>query len=94
MINIKRKNQRKHRQLLKIEDENYKKENEIDYNPVKQNGVVENRRNLSVGETCDGCYDGDATCFCVNCEKIYCKVCEDQIHVVSVNRNDEKYLNN
>jgi hypothetical protein len=43
-----------------------------------------------MGERCDGCFDGEGQCFCVNCEKIFCKMCEDQIHVVPSNRLHER----
>ena len=40
---------------------------------------------------CDGCYQGDGVVYCVNCGKIYCKICEEQIHVVPSNRNHERH---
>ena len=46
--------------------------------------------NIPQKEKCDGCYQGDAICYCVNCNKLYCKICDDQIHVVPSNRNHEK----
>jgi hypothetical protein len=45
---------------------------------------------LNNTERCDGCYDREAQCFCLNCEKIYCKLCEDQIHIVPNNRLHER----
>jgi hypothetical protein len=45
-----------------------------------------NNDNLSI-KKCDGCYQGDASVYCTNCDKFFCKICEDQIHVVPFNRN-------
>jgi len=42
-------------------------------------------------EKCEGCYENDGQCFCLNCEKIYCKFCENHIHNVPVNRSHERY---
>ena len=36
---------------------------------------------LQSKDKCDGCFEGEGTCFCTNCGKIYCKICEDQIHM-------------
>jgi hypothetical protein len=41
-------------------------------------------------EKCEGCYDNDGVCFCCVCEKIYCKMCETQIHMVPSNMNHER----
>jgi hypothetical protein len=50
-----------------------------------------NRFNSHKVDNCDGCFEGDGVCFCVNCEKIFCKMCEEQIHVVPINRGHERY---
>jgi len=42
-------------------------------------------------EKCEGCFDSDGVCFCVNCEKIFCKACEDQIHVIPIYKSHERY---
>ena len=34
---------------------------------------------------CDGCYQGDAICFCINCGQSYCKICDEQIHMIPSN---------
>jgi hypothetical protein len=39
---------------------------------------------------CDGCYEGDAICFCVQCGQYYCKICDDQIHLVPANSLHQK----
>ncbi len=41
-------------------------------------------------EKCEGCYDMEGICFCLNCEKIYCKTCEDHIHNIPANRSHER----
>ena len=46
--------------------------------------------NIPQKEKCDGCYQGDAICYCINCNKLYCKICDEQIHIVPSNRNHEK----
>ena len=33
-------------------------------------------------EKCEGCYQGDGMVFCTECGKIYCKTCDDQLHVI------------
>jgi hypothetical protein len=33
-------------------------------------------------EKCDGCFIQEGVVYCTNCEKIYCKMCEDQIHII------------
>jgi hypothetical protein len=48
-------------------------------------------RNMPV-EKCEGCFDLDGVCFCVNCEKIFCKSCEDQIHIIPIYKSHERYL--
>jgi hypothetical protein len=63
----------------------------IKMNPNQmQNQSYLNQQNQNRFERCDGCYEGIGNCFCVNCEKIFCKICEDQIHIVPINRNHER----
>ena len=54
---------------------------------ITSNRTISNPKD---NERCDGCFDGDAQIFCVNCEKIFCRDCENQIHVVPVNRLHER----
>lgn len=42
-------------------------------------------------DKCDGCFEGDGICYCVTCGKIYCKICNEQIHIVPSNRNHERH---
>lgn len=60
--------------------------NNLNLNNIQMNNKVIPRNE----ERCDGCFDGEGHIFCVNCEKIYCKDCEDQIHIVPVNRLHER----
>jgi hypothetical protein len=39
---------------------------------------------------CDGCYEGDAICYCVQCGQYYCKICDEQIHIIPANSNHQK----
>lgn len=41
-------------------------------------------------EKCDGCFEADAVCYCKECEKSYCSLCENQIHVVPAYRNHQR----
>ena len=41
-------------------------------------------------EKCEGCYQGDAFCFCSTCGKLYCKICDDQLHIVPAYRHHER----
>lgn len=41
-------------------------------------------------EKCEGCFENDGTCFCVVCEQILCKVCENTIHSVPINMSHER----
>ncbi len=45
-------------------------------------------------EKCDGCYENDAIIFCNNCNKLYCKNCDNLIHTIPSNSNHEKKLLN
>lgn len=37
---------------------------------------------FQVNEKCDGCYVQDAVVYCSNCEKAFCKMCNDQMHII------------
>ena len=41
-------------------------------------------------EKCEGCFQGDGIVFCTECGKIYCKTCDDQLHVIPSYRNHER----
>lgn len=69
----------------------YNRDNSLDNNPINKNRQYQQQNiNPPPGERCDGCFEGLGVCFCVNCEKIFCRMCEDQIHIVPSNRNHER----
>ena len=39
---------------------------------------------------CDGCYEGEAICYCVQCGQYLCKICDEQIHIIPANNNHQK----
>jgi hypothetical protein len=41
-------------------------------------------------EKCEGCFQGEGFNFCSECGKIYCKTCDDQLHVIPSFRNHER----
>ena len=41
-------------------------------------------------EKCEGCFQGNGIVFCTDCGKIYCKTCEDQLHVIPSFRDHER----
>ena len=46
-------------------------------NIILQNGVPK----------CDGCFENDSLCYCKECKKYLCNICENQIHIIPVNSN-------
>ena len=69
---------------------NYYNQIQSDNINSKNQFLNNNNNNIPQKEKCDGCYQGDAICYCINCNKLYCKICDDQIHIVPSNRNHEK----
>ena len=51
--------------------------NNINNNIPLQNGVPK----------CDGCFENDSVCFCKECKKYLCHMCDNQIHIIPVNSN-------
>ena len=70
--------------------ENQRKNTNANRNMNNQMNNYNNNMPTTNGEKCDGCFDGYAVCFCITCEKIFCKMCEDQIHIVPSNRQHER----
>ena len=62
--------------------------NYYDQMKIQQNAIGGN--NNSMKEKCEGCFEADGIVYCANCGKIYCKTCEDQIHIVPANRLHER----
>ena len=56
------------------------------YNQLNSNNNTNNIQTDSI-KKCDGCFQGDSSVYCTNCDKFFCKICDDQIHVVPFNRN-------
>jgi palmitoyltransferase len=36
---------------------------------------------------CDGCFENDSVCFCKECKKYLCNICDNQIHIIPANSN-------
>ena len=36
---------------------------------------------------CDGCFENEAVCYCKECKKYLCNICDNQIHIIPVNSN-------
>ena len=51
--------------------------NNINSNPILQNGIPK----------CDGCFENDSVCFCKECKKYLCNMCDNQIHIMPANSN-------
>jgi hypothetical protein len=47
--------------------------------------MLDNRK-----EKCDGCLQSPAISYCTQCEKIYCKQCDDHIHQLPTNKFHER----
>ena len=43
-------------------------------------------------EKCEGCFQGEGYYYCQNCNKIYCKICDDQLHIIPSFKNHERIL--
>ena len=73
------------------EKENIEKSNLIQDLSVKN---IEPNNNFSntapFVEKCEGCFQGEGIIFCSECGKIYCKTCDDQLHVIPSFRNHER----
>ena len=50
----------------------------------------QNNTNLQFSEKCEGCFQGEGIIFCSECGKIYCKTCDDQLHVIPSFSNHER----
>lgn len=83
--------------LMNEEKENIAKSNLIEnltdknnhYNPNEQNNNYTSMNQL-FNEKCEGCFQGEGIIFCSECGKIYCKTCDDQLHVIPSYRNHER----
>ena len=46
--------------------------------------------NNNTREKCEGCFQGEGSVYCTNCGKVYCKICDDQLHIVPAYRTHER----
>ena len=76
------------------EKEKMEKANLIQNLSVKNQPQISNfQNNINIPlyqEKCEGCYQGDGVVFCNECGKIFCKTCDDQLHVIPSFRNHER----
>ena len=56
---------------------NYNNQNNNNNNVLLQNGVPK----------CEGCFENEAVCYCKECKKYLCNICDNQIHIIPVNSN-------
>lgn len=49
----------------------------LNNNPLLQSGP----------KKCDGCFENDSVCYCKECKKYLCQLCDNQIHIIPVNSN-------
>jgi len=59
----------------------------LDHSDINYKNSLLNKQS---NEKCEGCFELDGNCFCLHCEKVYCKTCEDHIHNIPVNSNHER----
>ena len=60
--------------------------NNVNLNPnLNQNNNVAN--NGLIPPKCDGCFENDSACFCKECNKNLCNICDNQIHIIPANSN-------
>ena len=54
------------------------------------NNIIASNNNIIVptgAQKCDGCFENDSVCFCKECKKYLCQICDHQIHIIPVNSN-------
>lgn len=67
--------------------EKAKKTSEIDLSDnMSTSNINQNNKNQIINqehvEKCEGCYFNEGYVYCTNCEKTYCKKCEEQLHII------------
>jgi len=64
------------------------------YNPNINNNITNNNINNKniIQENCEGCFSNIGHCYCSDCGKIYCKICDDQLHIIPAFRNHSRIL--
>ena len=64
--------------------------NQINANNLNVNQNINPNNNINNGlipPKCDGCYENDSVCFCKECKKYLCNICDNQIHIIPANSN-------
>ena len=88
-----------HEIISNEEKEKFEKANliqNLSANNPQQLAAFQNNNNLNninvipYQEKCEGCFQGDGIVFCTECGKIYCKTCDDQLHVIPSFRTHER----
>ena len=79
-----------------IEEQNNLKQNLSGKNTTNiniNNNINNNNNNKNIiTENCEGCFSNLGHCFCSDCSKIYCKICDDQLHIIPAFRNHQRIL--
>ena len=61
--------------------------NQLNFNNINNNLNNNNIPLPGGAPKCEGCYENDALCFCKECKKYLCQLCDHQIHIIPVNTN-------
>ena len=58
--------------------------NNFNVNNNNNNNILNNSNSQQnyFGQKCEGCYNGDAICYCEECNKLYCNICDEQVHII------------
>ena len=51
--------------------------NNVNANNIPNQGVIPPK--------CDGCFENDGACYCKECKKYLCNICDNQIHIIPAN---------
>ena len=68
----------------------FQNKNQNNPNNVSPNINVINNINTTTGkipQKCEGCFENESTCFCKECKKYLCNICDNQIHIIPANTN-------
>ena len=55
-----------------------------------EHNMNNNMINNNTIEKCEGCFQGEGAVYCSNCGKVYCKICDDQLHIIPAYRTHER----
>lgn len=62
----------------------FSNKNQLNYNNQNNNNNVLMQNGVP---KCDGCFENEAVCYCKECKKYLCNICDNQIHIIPVNSN-------